>query len=143
MPTPTRKTRPRRRAARGRRRASYDAYLISRTWQVRRKQWYAAELTTAGTAPTCLVCGKRWTLKAGHLHHVTYMRLGREEHEDLIPLCQRDHHALHVILDAQPGWRHLGRAAATVGIIARLRDRPSTTGTSQSRGCGAPSVALP
>ena len=142
MPTPTRETRPRRRAARGRRRVSYDAYLISRTWQARRKRWYAAELTIAGTAPTCLVCGKRWTLKTEHLHHVTYMRLALEEHEDLIPLCRRDHHALHVILEAQPGWRSLGRDAATVGIIARLRDRHTATGTSQSRGFVAPGVAL-
>ena len=71
----------------------------------------------------CAACGARWTLKTGHLHHVTYMRLGREEPEDLVPLCARHHRQLHAIFDTSQSWRRLGRATATAGIIARLRSR--------------------
>src|SRR6476660_8819007 len=79
------------------RRASYDAYLNSRAWSDNRRQWYAAWLTAAGIEPSCLVCGRRWTLKAGHLHHATYERLGAESPRDLLPLCRRDHKLLHVL----------------------------------------------
>jgi 5-methylcytosine-specific restriction endonuclease McrA len=72
-----------------RRRAFYDAYLVSRAWSVKRKQWYAAWLTRAGIEPTCLACGRRWTLKAGHVHHTAYARLGAESLTDLVPLCPR------------------------------------------------------
>ncbi|WP_141823114.1 HNH endonuclease signature motif containing protein [Humibacillus xanthopallidus] len=108
---------------RGARAAAYDAYLASRTWKAKRQQWYAAWLTAAGTPPVCAACGSRWTLKTGHLHHLTYMRLGREEPEDLVPLCARHHRQLHAIFDTSPSWRRLGRAAASAGIIAVLRSR--------------------
>lgn len=117
------------------RRAVYDAYLSSRTWSDKRRQWYAASLTAAGVEPTCLVCGRRWTLKAGHLHHVTYARLGNESTEDLVPLCRRDHQRLHALIDAAPTWRRADRRTATAAIIASMRqtqnshadDRPPST----------------
>ena len=51
------------------------------------------------------------------------MRLGREEPEDLVPLCARHHRQLHAIFETSPSWRRLGRATATAGIVARLRSR--------------------
>ncbi|KRC90059.1 hypothetical protein ASE25_11240 [Terrabacter sp. Root85] len=121
VPDPTaRRTRRTRRA----RRAAYDAYLNSRAWSDKRKQWYAAWLTAAGVEPACLVCGRRWTLKAGHLHHVTYARLGIEPVEDLVPLCRRDHQRLHALIDAHPTWRRSDRRTATAAIIASLRQAP-------------------
>ena len=103
------------------RRATYDAYLSSRAWSEKRKQWYAAWLTAAGVEPSCLVCGGRWTLKSGHLHHVTYARLGDEALEDLLPLCRRDHQALHAVIDAHVAWRRSDRRTATAAVIAFLR----------------------
>src|SRR3954471_20643956 len=97
----------RRRRRRGARGAAYDAYLASKAWKAKRQQWYAAWLTAAGTPPVCAACGSRWTLKTGHLHHLTYMRLGREEPEDLVPLCARHHRQLHAIFDTSPSWRRL------------------------------------
>jgi hypothetical protein len=103
------------------RRASYDAYLNSRAWSDNRKQWYAAWLTAAGVEPSCLVCGRRWTLKAGHLHHVTYDRLDAESVRDLLPLCRRDHRALHAIIDSHPTWQRTDRRTATAAVIVALR----------------------
>lgn len=103
------------------RRAAYDAYLNSRAWSDKRRHWYAAWLTAAGVEPSCLVCGRRWTLKAGHLHHVTYDRLGAESVRDLLPLCRRDHKTLHVLIDSHPTWRQADRYTATAAIIAALR----------------------
>jgi 5-methylcytosine-specific restriction endonuclease McrA len=115
--TPTPRTpRPRRR------RKSYDAYLASRAWSDKRKQWYAAWLSSAGIEPSCLVCGRRWTLKSGHLHHTTYVRLGDESLSDLVPLCRRDHRALHAVIDSTPTWRRTDRRTATAALVAVLRE---------------------
>lgn len=105
------------------RRALYDSYMNSKAWQDKRREWYARWLTLMGTPPRCLVCGRRWTLRTGQLHHLTYMRLGAEEPEDLLPLCAADHVKLHELFDNCATWRRLGRSAATAGIIAVLRRR--------------------
>ena len=104
------------------RRASYDNYLASRAWSDKRKQWYAAWLSSAGIEPSCLVCGRRWALKSGHLHHTTYARLGDESLSDLVPLCRRDHRALHAVIDSTPTWRRTDRRTATAALIAVLRE---------------------
>jgi hypothetical protein len=112
-----------------RRRAIYDAYLASRAWRQRRKAWYAARLTQRGIPPTCLVCDREWSLREGHLHHLTYMRVGAEDDRDLVPLCARHHHRLHEVLERSPCWRTLGQEQASMRIIATLRrperQRPS------------------
>src|SRR3954470_3656259 len=100
-------------AAPGSRRAAYDAYINSHAWSDKRKQWYAAWLTAAGVEPSCLVCGQSWTLKASHLHHATYDRLGAESLRDLLPLCRRDHQILHAVIDLHPTWRRADRRTAT------------------------------
>jgi hypothetical protein len=105
------------------RRAAYDAYLTSRTWRARRRAWYAAWLTSHGSPPRCLACDRVWCPRTGHLHHLTYIRLGREDNEDLVPLCATDHRQLHRVLDGSPSWRRLGRTEASLGIIAVMRRR--------------------
>ena len=119
----TRRTDRHRRVDQIARRAAYDAYLTSGGWRARRRAWYAAWLTSHGTPPQCLVCDRVWCPRSGHLHHLTYIRIGREADEDLIPLCARDHRQLHRVLEHSPGWRHLSRRQATLGIIALLRRR--------------------
>ena len=109
------------------RRAVYAAYMNSKAWQDKRRSWYARWVTLTGSPPVCLVCGRRWSLRSGHLHHLTYQRIGAEEPEDLIALCGHDYARLHAVLDASPSWRRLGRAAATVGIIGMLRRRERAT----------------
>ena len=126
--------RPVRRSLSTGRRAAYDAYLNSRAWNEKRREWYAAWLTAAGIEPTCLVCGRRWTLKSGHLHHATYVRLGAESLGDLLPLCRSDHRALHAILDSHPAWQRADRRTATAAIIASLRQ--AGAGTRPARGPG-------
>jgi hypothetical protein len=105
------------------RRAVYQSYLASRAWRDRRRSWYAAWLTRAGIPPTCLVCDHQWSPKTGHLHHLTYVRIGNEDDTDLVPLCSRDHRRLHDVLESSPSWRRLGRAQASIGIIAMLQRR--------------------
>ena len=114
---------PRRRDRRTliRRRAVYNAYLASHAWRDRRKAWYAAWLTQRGTAPVCLVCDREWSLRNGHLHHLTYMRIGDEDDRDLVPLCARHHRRLHEVLERSSYWRTLGREQASLRIIALLR----------------------
>lgn len=103
------------------RRAQYAAYMDSVAWQEKRRERYHHWTSTNSSAPACLVCDCRWSLRTGHLHHLTYMRLGGEEPEDLVALCPRHHVRLHDVWDGSAGWRRLGRTAATYGIIAALR----------------------
>ena len=100
---------------------AYDAYLVSDAWRDRRKAWYAAWLTRCGTPPACLVCDEEWSLSSGHLHHLTYERLGHEYDKDLVPLCASHHRRLHRLLEESAGWRRLGRRQASVGIVGLLR----------------------
>ena len=103
------------------RRAVYAAYMNSKAWQDKRRDWYARWVTLTGSPPSCLVCGRKWSVRSGHLHHLTYQRLGAEEPEDLLQLCARDHGRLHAVLDRSPSWRRLDRSSATVGIIGMPR----------------------
>jgi hypothetical protein len=114
------------------RQAAYDAYLSSRAWKDGRKAWHAAWLTRCGSPPACLVCGRRWSLRSGHLHHLTYMRLGDEDDDDLVPLCANHHRQLHWVLAHSAEWRRLGRRQASVGIVGLLRKDYSPRGTAGS-----------
>ncbi len=116
-------------AGRLQRRCRYATYIDSRAWLDRRQRWYADQLRLAGAVPACAVCGRPWRLRADHLHHASYARLGHEAHADLIPLCRAHHRALHRLWDASPAWRRLGRARATAGIIAALRGTHCGTAT--------------
>ena len=112
--------------------ATYHAYLASRAWKEQRRTWHAAWLTPNGTPPTCLVCGRVWTLKTGHLHHLTYHRIGAEQDTDLLPLCAAHHASLHELLP-KSSLRRLGRAAASLRIIARLAAHQPSRDTAAPR----------
>lgn len=105
------------------RRAVYAAYMDSAAWQEKRREWYHHWLDASGSRPGCLVCGRQWSVRTGHLHHVTYMRLGHEDLEDLIPLCATHHARLHDVFDHSSQWRRQGRSAASHAIVAMLRHR--------------------
>jgi len=103
------------------RRAVYAGYMDSAAWQEKRREWYHNWVDVHQTSPSCLVCERQWSLRTGHLHHLTYIRLGYEEMDDLIPLCAAHHARLHHAFDRSSQWRRQGRAAASHGIVARLR----------------------
>lgn len=70
--------------------ASYDEYIHSDLWVQRREQYYQTH------PKKCAVrgCG---TTERIHLHHRTYERgwLGQELDDDLVPLCEDHHAAVH------------------------------------------------
>lgn len=85
-----------------------------------------AWLTSTGHSPHYLV----WCPRSGQLHHLTYIRIGREDNEDLVPPCAPDHRKLHRVLEHSQGWRHLTRQQASVQIIALLRHPCATSRSS-------------
>jgi 5-methylcytosine-specific restriction endonuclease McrA len=105
-------------------RTRYGTYMDSPAWYRRRETWLNQWRDAHhGTEPTCLVCGIRWTLRDGDLHHRSYQRVGQEEYRDLSPLCRACHTRLHALLEGQPSWRRLGRPFATDQIILLLRNQ--------------------
>ncbi len=69
---------------------TYDEYLRSDVWHSF-NAWYRSS-----TYPKqCLVCGSRQFV----LHHWTYLRLGYEDLQDVIPLCADHHTELHRYLE--------------------------------------------
>jgi len=89
---------------------SYRDYLRSAHWQ---------HFSTMVATPyrNCHVCGRT----GGHLHHLDYSTLGREQPEDVVPLCNDHHeivHSVHVL-----EWRPL----ATCHVVVRQRHAEGTT----------------
>jgi hypothetical protein len=109
---------------RARRRFQYGTYMHSREWFGRRELWVEQfKATHEGRAPVCVVCGARWTLRRGDLHHRSYARLRAEQWRDLIPICRPDHRALHVLMEHDPAWRRIPREQATDLIVRYLRGK--------------------
>ncbi|MEW6901081.1 hypothetical protein [Trueperella pyogenes] len=79
--------------------AARQAYMSSPAWWNRRKQWFIDEQARTGKPVMCAGCGKALTENSCDMYHTTYVRLGAEEHDDLIALCRACHEALHVRLD--------------------------------------------
>src|SRR4051794_25008547 len=69
--------------------ATYWDYLGGDHWTDFKKRYRAA-----GLSRRCQVCNCRPVV----LHHITYSRLGEELLEDVIPLCQDHHRAVHALL---------------------------------------------
>lgn len=67
---------------------SYEDYISSSGWANRRKDYYATH------EYKCQACGSEQKI---HLHHKTYVRIGRELDEDLVPLCESCHSEVHKI----------------------------------------------
>lgn len=66
---------------------SYDDYLRSPAWRDVRRRYRESDL------PQVCMCGSVNV----QLHHTTYERVGREELEDLLPLCQDCHATAHAL----------------------------------------------
>lgn len=98
----------------------YRQYMASSTWFRRREQWYESEVAAFGTVMCKGKCGREWTPNTGDLHHVTYDRLGNEEHHDLWPLCRECHALIHQIIESSRSWRRLPRRQANQLALARL-----------------------
>jgi hypothetical protein len=95
--------------------------MASPQWTEVRRRWYGEWLARHGEEPACAVCGGRWSLHLGDLHHRSYRRLGQEHFEDLIPLDRRCHDVVHALWDTNPAWRRLHREQANDLIIGLLR----------------------
>ena len=69
---------------------AYEAYCQSEHWSKVRDRW------RSGPGPhRCYVCGD----PRYQLHHATYARLGFEEPEDLVPLCDRHHQVVSSLIN--------------------------------------------
>lgn len=66
--------------------AKHDAYLRSPAWQAKRADY------RRNRKWACLICGAKRGIQ---LHHLTYDRLGDEDLDDLVPLCQGCHVIVH------------------------------------------------
>ena len=77
--------------------------------------------TNATAASRAASCAGAPGARRRDLHHVSYVRLGAEAFSDLWPACRRCHEALHLVWDASPAWRAMGREAASAGIALALR----------------------
>lgn len=104
-------------------RQRYASYMRSPAWYQRRHQWAAdeANLLPEGAGILCLGCNESWTLRQDDLHHVTYDRLGAEDHEDLWPLCRTCHTLLHDQLVASRTWKKLPRTQGNHLALAQVR----------------------
>lgn len=65
---------------------NYREYLASDHWKAKRQEYYQSDMPQH-----CIGCGK----DRFELHHITYMRLGRELLGDLMPLCRECHQKVH------------------------------------------------
>lgn len=65
---------------------SYETYIASSGWATRRKDYFEAH------PRKCSSCGSTSKI---HLHHKTYVRMGRELDEDLVALCESCHSKVH------------------------------------------------
>lgn len=67
----------------------HRTYIASAAWKDRKREYFSSH------PKVCVACGSGRNV---HLHHKTYVRLGRELDSDLVPLCAGCHskvHALH------------------------------------------------
>ena len=66
--------------------SSYAAYLKGPEWTEFKKRYQASN-----RIQTCKACSNPKV----SLHHVTYYRVGKEELDDVVPLCERHHDQVH------------------------------------------------
>lgn len=68
----------------------YDGYISSPQWAAKRQDYFSrhsCECRSCGASDGVLI----------HLHHITYERLFNEPDNDLMPLCNKCHAALHLV----------------------------------------------
>lgn len=93
---------------RGASKLTYDWYINSSRWERRKGQYYARY------PKVCRACGSKENI---HLHHHTYVRLGQEHDDDLVPLCEPCHVVVHQLHRAT---RELSLTAATRQVVGAL-----------------------
>ena len=93
------------------RKKAYLAFIKSPAWRAYRAAWWA-EYDRRNPVRVCYCCGVAQTeLKRSlELHHRTYERLGREEWDDLCPVCQKCHQVITRM------WRNRSRTGMTMTL---------------------------
>lgn len=74
---------------------NHKDYIDSPEWARKKEEYYSKH------PRKCQICN---TEKRIHLHHKTYERLGKEEDNDLVPLCAAHHERLHEEHNAYGGY---------------------------------------
>ena len=102
-----------RRGAEKNHRQVYEQYITSPAWSARRFAYFQRHVYE------CRACGAGERL---HLHHVTYERMGNEYDDDLMPLCEPCHVAVH----KYHAKKHAGKslASSTAEVVAYKRGEP-------------------
>lgn len=85
---------------------SYSAYLRSKHWRLFKKKFKTSKYYRG----KCFICSRDKML---HLHHITYVRIGKERLTDVIELCKCCHRNVHKALDKGKTWE---------SIVAQLKD---------------------
>ncbi len=67
----------------------YDKYIRTEAWHTKGKLRYEFD------GGKCVVCQKQFSRDNTEPHHITYVRLGHEEMEDIITLCLQHHRTFH------------------------------------------------
>lgn len=70
--------------------STYDAYLASPHWRDVKRRYRESD-----RPQDCFLCGESQHVQ---LHHMTYVRLGRERLDDLVSLCARCHTMVHILI---------------------------------------------
>jgi hypothetical protein len=67
----------------------YRRYMQSKAWRVKKAKYWKSKYPKC-----CYVCGAARHPRM-HLHHRTYVRLGKERLSDLVPVCESCHQYIH------------------------------------------------
>ncbi len=66
----------------------YNEYLNSKHWALLRQQYIPKDMK-------CSMCHNK--CDSLQLHHLTYMHIGNEKADDLLPLCENCHKLIHKV----------------------------------------------
>ena len=89
--------------------ASYQDYLQS-------PHWRSVKVRLLIKKPLCCVCENN---RADTLHHLTYTRIGTENDNDILLLCQNCHNIIHAELDRRYSDRTMEYKARRTGLVIR------------------------
>jgi hypothetical protein len=90
----------------------YEEYISSEHWRARKTAYYRLH------AKICAGCGSKDEI---HLHHHTYKNFTQELDEDLVPLCETCHVAVHRY---HRKFEYKSLTQATREVIAHVSGKP-------------------
>jgi phage terminase large subunit GpA-like protein len=100
----------------------YQEYITSEHWRARKTAYYLKH------PKVCVGCGSRNDI---HLHHHTYKNFTKERDEDLVPLCETCHKAVHKY-HRKFASRSLTQAThEVIALISGQPKKPKKRGPSQ------------